>query len=195
MQLLIFPEAETPPHLRRQVWQLQKEAWPPTEPPTGDGPHPTTHDPALQPRSMLLVDGDGMVLAALDILSKQLTHQGRCFRAGGLSTVVTRTAARGRGHGRRLAAAAHQAMAASDLDLGLFTCDPPLQAFYESAGWRLLPGAALIGGTPQAPFPSDQAGSDKVTMADFFSTAAREARHTFAHSRIALHPGEIDKLW
>jgi hypothetical protein len=53
----------------------------------------------------------------------------------------------------------------------------------------------LIGGTAQAPFPSDRPGFDKVTMADFFSPAGRQARPAFPHSRIELHPGEIDKLW
>jgi aminoglycoside 2'-N-acetyltransferase I len=63
-------------------------------------------------------------------------------------------------------------MAAGDLDLGLFTCDRPLQGFYERAGWHLLPGAVLVGGTRRSPFPSDQPGFDKVTMADCFSAEA-----------------------
>jgi GNAT superfamily N-acetyltransferase len=87
----------------------------------------------LRPWSKLLVDGGG-VLAALDILSKEIVHAGRRYRAGGLSSVVTRPERRGRGHGRQLVTAAREAMAAKDLDLGLFTCDRPLQAFYESAG-------------------------------------------------------------
>ncbi|MEU9255449.1 GNAT family N-acetyltransferase [Streptomyces sp. NPDC048270] len=101
---------------------------------------------------MLLVDG-GRVLAALDILFKEIEHAGQRDAAGGLSTMVTRREVRGLGHGRRLAAAAKELMIARNLDLGLFTCDRPLQAFYESAGWHLLPGTALIGGTPRAPFP------------------------------------------
>ncbi|WP_241990110.1 MULTISPECIES: hypothetical protein [unclassified Streptomyces] len=53
----------------------------------------------------------------------------------------------------------------------------------------------LIGGTPQAPFPSDQPGFDKVTISGFFSAAGRQAQASFRHSRIELYPGEIDKLW
>ncbi|MEU9122317.1 GNAT family N-acetyltransferase [Streptomyces sp. NPDC048506] len=239
MQLLSFPEAATPPELRAQVRELHQEAWPAPESPADPAPEPPAgasaatgagdsagphdnvrqglglhHDPALRPVSMLLVD-EGTVLAALDILSKPIVHAGRRFLAGGLSTVVTRQAVRGRGHGRRLVAAAHQVMASADpgptpdlrldldlrlnldlrLDLGLFTCDRPLQGFYESAGWHVLPGAVLVGGTPQAPFPSDQPGFDKVTMADFFSPAARQARAAFRNTRLALYPGDIDKLW
>jgi GNAT superfamily N-acetyltransferase len=193
MAILSFPEAATPPQLRAQVLALQRQAWPPADA-TAQASGTLTHDPALGPVSMLLVE-DGRVLAALDILSKQLVHAGRRYRAGGLSTVVTRRAARGHGYGRRLVVAARRAMAAGDLDLGLFTCDRRLQGFYQRAGWELLAGAVLIGGTRSCPFPSDQPGVDKVTMAAFFSTAAQRQRSSFQHARIELYPGEIDKLW
>lgn len=189
--IMNFPEADTPPALNKQVSELRDEAWPPD---SASAPGTFAHDPALRPVSMLLVDG-ATVLAALDILTKELVHAGQRYRAAGLSTVVTRGTARGQGHGRRLVTAAREAMAAMDLDIGLFTCDRPLQPFYESAGWQHLPGAVLIGGTPQAPFPSDRPGFDKVTLAGFFSSRARSHRSAFPHSRIELYPGEIDKLW
>ncbi|MEU5011768.1 GNAT family N-acetyltransferase [Streptomyces sp. NPDC021749] len=194
MQILSFPEADTPASLRAQVLYLQHQAWPPAEPSPGPGTA-LTHDPALHPRSMLLVDDGGTVVAALDVLSKPLVHAGRRYRAAGLSTVVTRPTARGRGHGRRLVAAARTAMAESGLDLGVFTCDRPLEPFYRSAGWQLLPGTHLIGGTPQCPLPSDSPPFDKVTMADFFSAGARQHRAAFRQARLALYPGTIDKLW
>ncbi|MEU9497368.1 GNAT family N-acetyltransferase [Streptomyces sp. NPDC048196] len=193
MQILCFPEADTPATLRTQVLDLQHQAWPPAEPSPAFG-DALTHDPALDPHSMLLVD-DGTVVAALDVLSKPLVHAGRRYRAGGLSTVVTRPAVRGRGYGRRLVAAARTAMADAGLDLGVFTCDRPLEPFYRSAGWRLLPGTHLIGGTPQCPLPSDRPPFDKVTMADFFSAGARRHRAAFRHARLALYPGTIDRLW
>ncbi|KUL43744.1 MULTISPECIES: GNAT family N-acetyltransferase [Streptomyces violaceusniger group] len=193
MQILSFPEAATPTDLRVQVREIQEQAWPSER--VSDVPvDAPSHDPALRPLSMLLVE-EGTVLATLDILSKEIVHADRRFSAGGLSTVVTSKEARGRGYGRQLVTAAREEMITQSLDLGLFTCDRPLQAFYESAGWRVLPGAVLIGGTPQAPFPSDQPGFDKVTMADFFSSAGRQAQASFRHSRIELFPGEIDKLW
>lgn len=194
VQILSFPEEATPSELRVQVLEIQHQAWP-TEgaPPARD--EAPTHDPALRPLSMLLVNDDGTVLAALDILSKEIVHAGQRYAAGGLSTVVTRREAQGHGYGRRLVAAARETMIARNLDLGLFTCDRPLQAFYQSAGWHVLSGTVLIGGTPRAPFPSDQPGFDKVTMADFFTTASKQAQASFRHSRIELYPGEIDKLW
>jgi aminoglycoside 2'-N-acetyltransferase I len=193
VQIISLPEAATPPELRMQVVALQHQAWPP-EDAAAVSAGTLTHDPALRPLSMLLVD-DGRVLVALDILFKELVHADRRYLAGGLSTVVTHPDARGQGHGRHLVAAARKAMAAGDLDLGLFTCDRPLQGFYERAGWHLLPGAVLVGGTRRSPFPSDQPGFDKVTMADCFSAEAQRHQRSFHHARIELYPGEIDKLW
>jgi GNAT superfamily N-acetyltransferase len=188
MRIVSFPAADVPRELRAQVHALQREAWPDYEP-ERDGP---VHDPALRPLSMLLVDGE-RVLSALDILSKPISHRGNGFDASGLSTVVTGKAHRGKGHGRRLVQAACGTIEASGADLGIFTCDSPLRAFYERAGWQVLPGTVLVGGTPEAPFPSDQ--FDKVTMARFFSPQARTLADTFVGCRIELYPGEIDKLW
>jgi aminoglycoside 2'-N-acetyltransferase I len=132
----------------------------------------------------------------LDILSKGIVHAGRRYTAGGLSTVVTRQAVRGRGYGRRLVTAAREAMPTLGLDLGIFSCDRPLREFYENTGWHVLPGAVLIGGTPDAPFPSDQPGFDKLVLAEFFSPPAIAGRlQSFPGSRIGLYSGGIDKLW
>jgi aminoglycoside 2'-N-acetyltransferase I len=188
-----FPQASVPRRFRSQLLAAHAEAWPAADELTPPAEWPT-HDPALQPVAMMLV-ADDTVLAALDILSKPIQHTGDTYLAGGLSTVVTPLARRGLGYGHRLVSAAREAMAAGDWDLGLFTCDRPLQAFYECAGWHLLPGAVLVGGSAAAPFASDQPGFDKVTMVEFFSGRARRHRSTFAGARIALYPGEIDRLW
>jgi aminoglycoside 2'-N-acetyltransferase I len=186
VEVLVFPEEGVPGPLRAQVVELQRQAWPAVD---GGG-----HDPLLRPLSVLGVD-DGVVVAALDILFKDLVHGGQRFAAGGLSSVVTREESRGWGYGRSLVIAARELMVGHGLDLGLFTCDRPLQGFYESAGWQVLPGAVLVGGSPDDPFPSDQPGFDKVTMGAFFTTASIQAQPSFHHTRIELYPGEVDKLW
>ncbi|MEZ0090118.1 GNAT family N-acetyltransferase [Streptacidiphilus sp. EB129] len=200
-QILSFTESDVPADLRAQALALQEQAWPSEPDPQGRVPD-QRHDPLLHPVSMLLVtdapgaaDGDAptVVLAALDILTKQLEHRGHLYTASGLSRVVTDRARRGSGHGRRLVAAAREAMALSGADLGVFTCDRPLQPFYESAGWELLPGTVLVGGTADEPFPSDQ--FDKVTMASLYSAFARTRAADFHGTRIELFPGGIDRLW
>ena len=189
MEILRFPEDAVPRELRDQVVALQDQAWPPDDATTGSDP---IHDPALRPLSMLLVDG-GRVISALDILSKELTHAGARLQASGLSTMVTDRAERGKGLGSILAAAAKDEMGAGGADLGIFTCDAPLRRFYERAGFAVLPGTVLVGGTPDDPFPSDR--FDKVTLAAFFTDLARRAASSFEHARIELYPGSIDKLW
>ena len=184
-----WPQAQMPAAVREQVSALQEDAWPGND----LGRPGVAHDPALSPLSMVLVDDGGTVLAALDILTKHLAHDGGRYLASGLSTVVTSPAHRRRGHGRRLVTAAREAIQASGADLGIFTCDRPLRGFYASAGWQCLEGSVLIGGTSQQPFPSDQL--DKVTMAAFFSRRACAHARSFRHSRIALYPGTIDRLW
>jgi aminoglycoside 2'-N-acetyltransferase I len=141
---------------------------------------------------MLLVE-DGRVLTALDILSKPVVHRGLTYAASGLSTVVTDESERGKGHGRRLVAAALEAMRESGADIAIFTCDTPLAPFYEAAGFEILGGTVLIGGTPADPFPSDR--FDKMTLASFFTPLARAHASDFSGDRIELHTGEIDRLW
>ena len=184
--LRVHAQDDLPDALLAQIRALDQQAWPGV---LGNGPR---HDSALSPISMTLV-ADGRVLASLDILSKQIEHAGERYAASGLSTVMTDVAARRQGHGRRLVGAARSAIAASGADLGIFTCDRPLAPFYESAGWAVVPGAVLVGGTPEEPFPSDQ--WDKVTLAAFFSAKAQRGAESFAGARIALFPGTIDKLW
>ena len=196
VELLSFPEQQVPPALRAQVLALQQQAWPddPTEP-GYDPDHDPSHDPLLDPQSLLLVSADRTrtVVAALDILSKEIVHEGRRYAASGLSRVLTAPDRRGRGHGLRLVAAAHAAVRAGGADLALFTCDSPLRGFYERAGWQHLAKTHLIGGTPEEPFPSFL--FDKVTMGDFFSPLALAHAADFLGRNIRLHSGAIDKLW
>ncbi|HEX8094453.1 GNAT family N-acetyltransferase [Jatrophihabitans sp.] len=187
-RVLSFPPHAVPPALHVQIVALQDQAWP-----RGTGEPSTDHDPALQPVTMLLVDDREIVLASLAILSKEITHDGRRYAASGLSTVVTDQAQRKRGHGHRLVTAARERIAASGADLGIFTCDRALATFYRRAGWRILPGTVLIGGTPENPFPSDRL--DKVVVAELFTDHAREHAASFDQAHIELYPGDIDKLW
>ena len=190
LRILTFREAEVPRELRSQMLTLQEQAWPTSE--SNDGPW---HDPALAPVSTLLVRDDGKVLAALDVLSKEIEHAGEQWSASGLAAVVTDHAERGHGYGGLLVSAARRSIEAGGVDIGLFTCDVPLLAFYERAGWEHLPGTVLIGGTPDDPFRSDGDGFDKVALGGFFSARARARRDAFLGTQIGLYPGSIDRLW
>jgi len=189
MRIVTYPEAEVPRDLREQVVGLQDQAWP-SDPPSG---LEAWHDPALSPRSVLLVDGEGRVVAALDILSKDVLHRGERYAASGLSAVVTDRERQRRGHGRRLVEAARGLIATSGADLGIFTCEAPLRSFYERAGWEWLAGTVILGGTREAPITSDR--FDKVTLASFFSRKAKANSADFVGCVVELYPGSIDTLW
>ncbi|MEW2417919.1 GNAT family N-acetyltransferase [Streptomyces sp. NPDC046866] len=186
MTVVAYPQAELPAELAAQVAALEAQAWP------GAG---AGHDPALAPRVMLLLDGAGEVAASLALLYKPVRHAGRTYRAAGLSGVVVRESARGRGHGGRLVAAARAALAADPaVDVVLFSCDRPLAGFYEAAGFTRLPGAVLVGGTPEEPLATDAPGFDKEVLGDFPRLGHRAAA-AFTDTRIALYPGLVDRLW
>ncbi|MEU7553875.1 GNAT family N-acetyltransferase [Streptomyces sp. NPDC044571] len=181
--VLAYEEAALPPPLAAQIAALEAQAWPGATP---------GHDPALAPRAMVLLDGAGAVAASLALLFKEIRHAGRTYRAAGLSAVVTRECARGRGYGGALVAAARTVLAADPaVDLVLFSCDRPLVPFYEAAGFVPLPGAVLVGGTPGEPLATDAPGFDKQVMADVRGGEVS----AFAGTRIALYPGPVDRLW
>ncbi|MFE7098634.1 GNAT family N-acetyltransferase, partial [Streptomyces erythrochromogenes] len=186
-RVLGFAEADVPAAPAAQFAELEAEAWPGSTP---------GHDPALAPRTLLLVDAEGTVAAALTLLHKGIPLAGRTYRAAGLSSVVTRSALRGQGHGGRLVAAARAELAADPaVDLALFSCDRALAAFYEAAGFEVLPGTVLVGGTPEDPLATDAPGFDKVVLAAFFSDDPDRDRATFTGVRVPLHPGSTDRLW
>ena len=188
MEILSWPEVEVPRTVRRQVVALRNQAWPDD---TTSDPEPR-HDPALAPVSLVLVD-DGHVLAALAILSKEINHRGQRYAASGLAAGVVDRAERRRGCGRRLIVAAREAMGAAGADLAIFTCEAPLAPFYESGGYVVLPGAVLVGGVPDDPFPSDR--FDKVTLWHAYTSRAQGRAADFRGARIELYSGTIDRLW
>ena len=183
--LLVCPEAELPADLAAQVHALEARAWPGSV---------AGHDPALAPRVMLLADPAGAVLASLALLYKPVVVAGRSHRAAGLSAVVTRDDLRGRGIGARLVAAARAELAADPaVDVALFSCDRPLAPFYEAAGFTVLPGTVLVGGTPREPLATDAPGFDKTVLGAFFAPGTDAA--AFTGVRIPLYPGTVDRLW
>lgn len=207
-RILAFAEGDVPVALRRQVRAAQEEAWPSATEAEAASLAPQ-HDPALHPRSLILLEGDA-VLSALDVLSTRIEHAGSAWAASGLSSVVTPSAHRGRGHARELVSQARVMLVEQvDIvepvgnaerfgpraDVVLFTCDRPLQGFYEACGFEVLPGTVLVGGTPQDPFPSDGPGMDTVTLGAFVTPAAVRARGRFVGARIGLYSGPIDRLW
>lgn len=99
-------------------------------------------------------------------------------------------------------AAARAGLAADPgVDLALFSCDRELVPFYEAAGFEVLPGTVLVGGTPAEPLATDAPGLGKTVLGAFPAGAAHgegradEVRAAFTGIRVPLYPGTIDRLW
>ncbi|HEX8095803.1 hypothetical protein [Jatrophihabitans sp.] len=84
MDLLSFREAEAPPDLRAQIVALQRVMGPGI---TRDISR-TTHDQIMRPVTMILAVNQ-VVVASLDVLSKEIVHAGQRYEASGLSWVIT----------------------------------------------------------------------------------------------------------
>jgi predicted N-acetyltransferase YhbS len=187
MDTLVVPQADLNEELGAQVADLNATAWPKVQ-----GPRDWHHDPLLEPVFVLLVE-DGTVVASLAVLSKQIQHGGARFAASGLSAVVTDPARRREGLGHRITLTARELMRERGADLGIFTCDRELVAFYGTAGWEELSGTALVGGIPEDPLVSSELS--KVTMGAFFTPHAQQHAAAFHGAQVLLYPGTRDRLW
>jgi aminoglycoside 2'-N-acetyltransferase I len=174
------------PALAAGLRRITELAWPGAD---------ARHDPASDPE-VFVVEEDGHVVAGCAVLTKSVSHGERRWRVSGLSAVVTDPDHRRRGYGALVAAEARRwILAENRADVGLFSCDRPVAPVYERAGWTVLEGTVLIGGTPSDPFPSDAPGMDKVVLAAWPAGSERSIRDAFLGARVELHPGEVDRLW
>jgi len=188
--VVTYPQDDLPLDLKRQALEILAAAFPGGRS-VEERLSRRLHDPRTSPVCMLLVEGD-RVLAYLAVPSTTIDHAGRTYRASGLSAVSTHPAHLRQGHAARLITAARAWIEASDADLGVFTCDPPLVPLYEACGWTHMPSTVVVGGTREQPFRAD--GLGKATLMCFFSPSARERRADFEGADVYLDLREGD-LW
>jgi hypothetical protein len=167
IQQIAYRDAE--PSIRREIAGLQDRAYGPSGvQPEGD-PAPL-HDPALEPESFLLYGGRRLVSYAA-VVTTTIEAGGEYFRASGLSCVATDPEFTRRGYASRIVAAATLSIAASDVDLGVFTCAPHLAPLYTAAGeWQLEPDVVLVGSRDPDALTSTRLGV--VVLMRLFSTRA-----------------------
>jgi len=168
--------------LRRAIALLQYRVAPDAGPPPGDT-IPPEHDPLLEAMSFYLV-ADGRLVSYAAVVHQQIAHGGDSLRLAGLSCVATDPDYQRRGLGARTVAAATRCIAHSDADIGIFTCDPPLAAFYARAGgWPAAPDVLLIGSRHTGALTSAALG--KVVLMRLLSAKAQAMA-------AALHQTTID---
>jgi GNAT superfamily N-acetyltransferase len=131
--------------LRRAIALLQYRASPTAGSPPSDPIEPE-HDPVLEALSFYLLD-DSRLVSYAAVVHKQIKHGDATLWIAGLSCVATDPDYQGRGLGTRVVGAASRYIEQSTIDMGIFTCDPPLTRFYACAGaWPVAPNIVLIGG-------------------------------------------------
>lgn len=190
VSIATWPERSIPRDIKAQALALMRAEWPAAF--TGARTErESLHDLASNPTCMAVLV-EGRLASYCGIVWKPIEHAGERYAAYGLSAVLTAPAVRRQGYGRRLIDAATRFMQDAGADIGVFTCDPPVRAFYEASGWTVLERTPLIGGTRAHPFPSDALG--KCTLMRFFSEHAQEHRATFIGAPIYLDLAEGD-LW
>jgi predicted acetyltransferase len=185
-----FPSETLPHAFKEQVIDILAREWPSVLSREEQLQQPL-HDPESHPVALVLEE-NGQVLSYLVIPSRVIHHAGNSYKASGLSAVITHPAYRHRGYGRHIVMAAREVIAATDADIGVFTCDPPLVSFYACCGWTLMEHTVVIGGTRAKPFPADVLG--KRTLMGFFSEQARTRRADFEDAAIYLDLRDGD-LW
>jgi len=94
-------------------------------------------DPDFRPRDVWVGEADGRLVSCVQIFPRVLRVRGREVPTGGIGTVFTRPAARGRGAAGRVLAAAMEDLRGRGLELGLLFAGPV--GFYAARGWHPWP--------------------------------------------------------
>jgi predicted N-acetyltransferase YhbS len=169
--------------LKQEFALLQNRVYPETEEDEINTAIPL-HDPVFDAFSFYICAHDRVVSYAA-VVMKPIEHAGDTFNIAGLSCVMTDPDCQGLGLGLKTVAAATRCMEHSNLDIGVFTCDPPLARFYAQAGgWSVAPDSVLIGNQDEEALRSDTLG--KVVMLRLFSQKAIAKASTFTHGVINL---------
>ncbi len=146
--LLTRPGHDLPPDLRCQVVSFMRVyAWQvfQSKPIGWD-----FIDSASHPLSFALVEQEVLISHAL-VSWRDLTHAGETHKMYGLSAVFTYPQFERQGYGRQVVDAATVHILASDADVAMLSCKPPLTAFYAASGWVDMPATQILHGSKSAP--------------------------------------------
>src|ERR1051326_7350553 len=115
-----------------------------------------------QPTHVVMAE-QGVLISYACVIRTTIEHDGYTYKVAGLSSVFTYPAFRRGGYGGKVVAAATQAIAISDADLGMLWCSPALEAFYAKSGWVSTTSETLVGDHSH-PIIEDHGGYPTVRM-------------------------------
>lgn len=91
-----------------------------------------------------LYDRDGALVSYVGVVVRDALHDGRQRTVGGIGSVKTHPAARGRGHAARAIARAVAFLHQRGVAFAVLVCQPALIPYYEHLGWRPFTGRLLV---------------------------------------------------
>ncbi|MDK2124948.1 GNAT family N-acetyltransferase [Parachitinimonas caeni] len=188
--IFFSPEVDFPLPFKRQALALTYAEWPTafSGPPNDDEP---LNAPEREPHCIAWIE-NGEVLSYTGVQFITLSHDGKQYRAAGISGMLTAPQARHRGLGLKVLRKAAQLMQSQAADISVFTCDPPLAVFYAAGGWEVLGNTPLIGGSRERPMRSDDFG--KLSLIRCFTDHGESIRPNLDGQAIWLDLGER-QLW
>lgn len=138
----VQPYVDLPCSVQLDVHLLMHKVWgdpllPPSDPIVS--PHNIDYSPCS-----CTVYVNGILASYAAVLTFPVAHHGVTFLASGLSCVATSPDFERHGFGSLAVNAATQHILHSSVDIGLFTCDPPLKEFYFRSGWQSVDNLQLI---------------------------------------------------
>lgn len=172
------------PSLRREIADVQARAYGPASDHSEAGTA-QLHNPVFEAVSFLLRIG-GRLVSYAGVVTTTIDADGEPFLASGLSCVATDPEFARRGYASRLVSASTRFIAASGVDLGVFTCAPELARLYTVAGdWQVEPRVVLIGSRDLSALTSTTL--DVVVLMRLFSPRAIERARNLRNGTINLN--------
>ncbi|WP_115226803.1 GNAT family N-acetyltransferase [Iodobacter fluviatilis] len=180
--LSMLPYRQTSDQVRWDIALLMHRVWPSSPAPTQGAIVPEEHDSALDALSCFIYRANRLLSYAA-VLHLTLSHVGQTFRMAALSCVATDPDYQNQGLGSLVVSAATRCIENSHADIALFTCDPPLAAFYAKAGWPVV-SVEVIGSHDVGALSSTELG--KVVLLRLLSEHAHQHAEAFANTTISL---------
>ncbi|MES1053120.1 GNAT family N-acetyltransferase [Bacillus thuringiensis] len=175
---------QTPDDLKHKIAILLHRTWP-NICPMPEELIPEAHEKELSVRSFYICIDEKMV-SYTGVVRKTIIHNGQMFNIAGLSCVTTDPDYRGQGIGLQTVATATQWIREqSDIDFGIFTCEPSLADFYKRAGaWSVVPDITLIGSKDEKALSSEHIRV--VVLMRLFSEKSMENESVLRNTTINL---------
>ncbi len=120
---------------------------------------PETHEKELNVRSFYICI-DKKLVSYRGVVRKTIIYHGQIFNIAGFSCITTDPDYRGQRIGlQTVATATRWIKEQSEINFGIFTCEPSLAEFYKHAGaWSVVPHITLIGSKDEQALFSERLG-------------------------------------